>query len=77
MNPFKPLSAKVIGKSTYIQKEGIHDDFEIIDIPDEFYGAYGTNLKGLKRILYQSLFRHIMNIEKNVMRAEYESDHKN
>ena len=59
------------GNSTYIQREGIHDDFGVFDTPDEFYEVHGTNLKGLKRILYQGLFRHIMNRNLEKIRHEH------
>lgn len=49
------------GKSTYIQKEGIIDDFGIFESPDAFYTQKGTNLSGLKRIFYRFFFRHILN----------------
>lgn len=54
------------GKDTYIQKEGIHDDFGVYDSPDEFYTKYGTNLSGIKKWLYQNYFRHMIN--RNVSR---------
>ena len=50
------------GGNTYIQKEGIADDYGVYNTPDEFYAAMGTNLRGLKRILYRYLLRHLMNI---------------
>ena len=49
------------GKSTYIQQQGIVDDFGIYDQPDDFYAQRGTNLKGIKRLAYQYLFRHLIN----------------
>ena len=49
------------GSDTYIQKEGIHDDFGLYDSPDAFYAQHGTNLSGLKRWLYQNLIRHLIN----------------
>jgi hypothetical protein len=49
------------GKPTYIQKEGIVDDFGVFDEPDSFYSKFGTNLSGLKRILFRFFFRHVMN----------------
>lgn len=54
------------GTDTYIQKEGIHDDFGVYNSPDEFYFEKGTNLSGLKRWLYQKVIRHLinMNVEK-------------
>ncbi|WP_440903406.1 transglutaminase-like domain-containing protein [Catenovulum sp. SX2] len=49
------------GTNTYIQKEGIHDDFGIYDSPDEFYAEQGTNLTGIKRRAYQNFIRYIIN----------------
>lgn len=49
------------GTDTYIQKEGIHDDFGVFDSPDAFYQQHGTNLTGLKRFFYKYLIRHIIN----------------
>ena len=59
------------GGSTYIQKEGIHDDFGVFDNPDAFYVKHGTNLSGIKRILYQAFFRHLMNWNVNRIRERY------
>jgi hypothetical protein len=59
------------GNSTYIQKEGIHDDFGIFDAPDEFYIKHGTNLSGIKRLLYRVFFRHLMNWNLNRIRERY------
>jgi len=47
---------------TYIQKEGIHQDFGIFDSPDDFYKKYGVNLSGVKRMLYQFMIRHLINL---------------
>ena len=49
------------GQDTYIQREGIHDDFGIYDSPDSFYLEQGTNLSGIKRWLYQHIVRHLIN----------------
>ncbi|TRX57962.1 transglutaminase-like domain-containing protein [Thalassomonas sp. M1454] len=57
-----------VGKSTYIQKEGIHDDFGLYNSPDVFYSEKGTNLSGVKRWLYQSVIRHIINMNVNRLR---------
>ena len=59
---------KWVGKDTYIQKEGIHDDYGIYDTPDEFYNEKGTNLSGFKRWLYQSVIRHLINYNVNKLR---------
>lgn len=55
------------GKDTYIQKEGIAEDFGVFDNPDAFYTRHGSNLRGIKRWLYERLIRHAMN--RNVERV--------
>jgi len=55
------------GQDTYIQKEGIADDFGVFDSPDAFYSRHGSNLSGLKRWLYERVIRHAMN--RNVARV--------
>lgn len=60
------------GGSTYIQKEGIHDDFGVFDNPDAFYLKHGTNLSGVKRLLYRILFRHLMNWNVKRIRERYQ-----
>ncbi|MCK0162549.1 transglutaminase-like domain-containing protein [Marinobacter sp. S6332] len=54
------------GNDTYIQAEGIADDFGVFDNPDEFYSKHGSNLRGLKKVLYRYVLRHLMNL--NVQR---------
>lgn len=49
------------GNSTYIQKEGINQDFGVFDTPDEFYQRHGVNLSGIKQWLFQQVFRQWMN----------------
>ncbi len=49
------------GRATYIQRDGIADDFGVFDDPDAFYEAQGTNLSGLRRWLFVHVFRHLMN----------------
>lgn len=49
------------GRATYIQKDGIVDDFGLFDSPDAFYAKHGTNLRGLRRLMYVWLARHAMN----------------
>lgn len=55
------------GESTYIQRVGIDQDFGVYASPDEFYREHGTNLYGIKRWLYQYVFRHYIN--KHVQRV--------
>lgn len=61
------------GEDTFIQKEGIHDDFGLFDSPDEFYKQKGTNLSGIRRWLYQSVIRHLINL--NVKRLRNDNEH--
>ena len=49
------------GQDTFIQKEGIVDDFGTFDDPDAFYARHGSNLGGLKRWLFAHVVRHWMN----------------
>jgi len=49
------------GESTYIQKEGIADDFGLYDQPDDFYKEKGSNLTGIKKPLFRYLLRYLMN----------------
>lgn len=58
------------GRDTYIQKDGIADDFGVFDSPDEFYARHGSNLAGLKRWLYGHVIRHRMNAQVRRIRAE-------
>lgn len=54
------------GGPTFIQREGIFRDLGIHDSPDLFFGAYGSNLSGLRRFLYRRVIRHLIN--RNVQR---------
>ena len=49
------------GEDTYIQSEGIADDFGIYAQPDDFYAEYGSNLSGVKKFLFRYVLRHLMN----------------
>lgn len=67
------LSAPAVewrGQDTYIQRDGIADDFGVFDSPDEFYARHGSNLSGLKRWLYSHVIRHRMNAQVRRIRAE-------
>lgn len=54
------------GGDTYIQKEGIKQDFGIFDSPDAFYKEHQQKLNWLKRLIFRWLTRHSMN--RNVRR---------
>lgn len=58
------------GQDTYIQKDGIADDFGVFDDPDAFYARHGSNLSGLKRWLYSHAIRHRLNARVRRIRAE-------
>ena len=46
------------GQDTYIQSDGIADDFGIYSQPDDFYASYGSNLSGIKKVLFRYVLRH-------------------
>ena len=47
--------------NTYIQSEGINQDFGVYDSPDELLIEHGQELSGLKKFLYCHFGRHLMN----------------
>lgn len=57
------------GNATYIQKEGIADDFGVFNQPDDFYRQQGSNLRGPKKWLFRYLARHLMNRNVNTIRT--------
>lgn len=58
------------GEDTYIQKEGIAEDFGVFNQPEDFYNKHGSNLTGLRRILFRYIFRHLMNHNVNKIRKQ-------
>jgi len=50
------------GEDTYIQRDGIADDYGIYNQPDDFYAHYGSNLSGIKKLLFRYVLRHLMNL---------------
>ncbi|KGJ90270.1 transglutaminase-like domain-containing protein [Thalassotalea sp. ND16A] len=57
------------GEGTYIQSDGIADDFGVYSQPDDFYARQGSNLSGVKKVLFRYLLRHLMNLNVNQIRA--------
>lgn len=49
------------GRSTYIQREGIAEDFGCYDSPDEFFARHRQALGPLRQGLYEHFIRHRMN----------------
>ena len=47
--------------NTYIQSEGINQDFGIYDSPDELLREHGQEMSRLKNFVYRNLGRHLMN----------------
>jgi len=48
------------GADTYIQKDGINNDFGVFNDPDSFYSEIGSNLNGIRAILYKYMGRKRM-----------------
>jgi hypothetical protein len=46
---------------TYIQSEGIVQDFGIFDTPDELFSKHSQNLSPLKKYIFRNVVRHLMN----------------
>lgn len=51
-----------VGKDTYVQSAAINQDFGLFETPDEFYADHRQDLPWWKRILYQRVIRHWMNL---------------
>lgn len=47
--------------NTYIQKEGIVQDFGVFATPDDFFAKHSQGLAPAKQFLYRNLGRHLMN----------------
>jgi len=58
------------GQDTYIQKDGIADDFGVYTQPDDFYASYGSNLAGFKKFLFRYVFRHLINLNVKQIRVK-------
>lgn len=56
--------------NTYIQSEGINQDFGVYDSPDEMYKEHKQEMSKIKEILYRNLGRHLMNRNVNKIREK-------
>lgn len=54
---------------TYIQREGIDQDFGIYDTPDELLKEHGQEIGAVKRFIFRHLGRHLMNRNVRKVRA--------
>lgn len=68
-NNFKSPDVEWKGTDTYIQKEGINQDFGLYDDPDTFYIKHGSNLSGVKKVMYKHVVRKLMNSNVNNIRT--------
>lgn len=57
------------GANTEIQMTGVARDFGAFDDPDHWYAEAGTNLRGVKALVYRRLVRHLMNRRVRRIRA--------
>jgi hypothetical protein len=56
--------------NTYIQSEGINQDFGVYDSPDEMLKEHHQNLSQVKRFVYRHFGRHIMNCNVRKIRGK-------
>ncbi|MBP3707314.1 MAG: transglutaminase domain-containing protein [Clostridia bacterium] len=69
---FKNLVIDWNVNNTYIQSEGINQDFGVYDSPDEMYKEHKQEMSKAKELLYKNLGRHLMN--RNVNRIREKDD---
>ena len=55
---------------TYIQKEGINQDFGVFDSPDDFFESHSQELSEIRRFAFKKLGRHLMNRNVNNIRKK-------
>ena len=66
---FKNPQIDWLGSDTYIQKEGINNDLDRFNNPNDFYDKNGSNLSGIKKWLYTSFIRKLMNLNVSNIRS--------
>ena len=54
--------------NTYIQSEGINQDFGVYDSPDDLLKEHHQEMSALKAFLYRNLGRYLMNRNVNKIR---------
>lgn len=57
------------GNNTYIQSEGINQDFGVYDCPDDLLKEHGQEISRIKAFAYRHLGRHLMNRNVRKIRA--------
>ena len=61
------------GNSTYIQSEGINQDFGVYDSPDDLLKEHHQEISVLKEFIYKNFGRHLMN--RNVRKIRNIKEH--
>lgn len=54
--------------NTYIQSEGINQDFGVYDCPDELLRVHHQEMSPIKAFVYRNIGRHLMNLNVNKIR---------
>ncbi|MDT8999244.1 transglutaminase family protein [Paucibacter sp. APW11] len=57
------------GRSTYIQRDGIAEDFGCYDSPDDFFALHRQALGPIRQSLYEHFIRHRMNARVATIRS--------
>lgn len=65
---FKNLIIDFDRNNTYIQSEGINQDFGVYDSPDDLLKEHHQEMSVMKAFLYRNLGRHLMNRNVNKIR---------
>lgn len=58
---FKNPNINFDRNNTYIQKEGINQDFGVYDSPDALFEKHHQEMSAIKGFMYRNLGRHLMN----------------
>ncbi len=61
---FRNLIIEFDRNNTYIQSEGINQDFGVYDCPDELLKEHHQEISAFKAFVYRHIGRHLMNKEK-------------
>lgn len=65
---FRNLIIEFDRNNTYIQSEGINQDFGVYDSPDDLLKEHHQEMSAVKAFLYRNLGRHLMNRNVNKIR---------
>lgn len=74
VSDFKNPQISWQGSDTYIQKNEISGDFGVFDDPDSLYERHGSNLRGLKAMIYQLVVRKKMNAKVERIRGSKKNE---